>query len=66
VRVKSLYDQAVDVPGIGIVEPGEIIDVDSTMGKRMASSAMWRVTSRSKEEEDDENDTVELDAEGEE
>ncbi len=50
-RVKSLYDQTVDVPGIGLVEPGEIIDVDSTTGRSMAKSAMWRITSKDKDEE---------------
>lgn len=52
-RVKSLYDQTVDVPGIGLVEPGEIIDVDRTMGRSMAASAMWRVTSKDKDDLDE-------------
>lgn len=52
-RVKSLYDQAVDVPGVGLVEPGEIIDVDRTMGRSLAASAMWRVTSKDKDDLED-------------
>lgn len=64
-RVKSMYDQAVDVAGIGIVEPGEIIEVDATLGKSLARSAMWRVTSRTKEEQA-EADAELVDAEDEE
>jgi len=52
-RVKSLYDQTVDVPGIGLVEPGEIIDVDTTMGRSLAKSAMWKVTSKDKDDDVD-------------
>lgn len=42
------YD-AVDIPELGItVENGEIIEVDDAIGKRMAASTDWQVTSRKK------------------
>jgi hypothetical protein len=50
VRVKYVgpYD-AVDIPELGlVVEHGEIIDVDDAIGKRMAASTDWQVTSRKK------------------
>lgn len=64
-RLKNLYDYTVDVPGVGLVEPGEIIDVDRTMGRSLASSGMWRVTSRDKDdvEEEDDGDTAEEETE---
>lgn len=49
-RVKYVgpYD-AVDVPELGlVVEQGEIIEVDDAIGKRMAASTDWQVTSRKK------------------
>lgn len=46
-RVKWLGDQAVDVPELGqTVEPGEIVDAPDELAKRMAESALWRITSR--------------------
>lgn len=49
-RVKYVgpYD-AVDIPELGlVVEQGEIIEVDDAVGKRMAASTDWQVTSRKK------------------
>lgn len=41
--------EAVDIPELGItVENGEIIEVDDAIGKRMATSTDWQVTSRKK------------------
>lgn len=47
------YD-AVDIPELGItVENGEIIEVDDVIGKRMAASTDWQVTSRARKGEED-------------
>ena len=54
-RVKYVgpYD-AVDIPELGlVVEQGEIIEVDDAVGKRMAASTDWQVTSRAKKGEED-------------
>jgi hypothetical protein len=53
-RVKYVgpYD-AVEVPELGLtIEQGEIVEVDDAIGKRMAASPDWQVTSRKKGEED--------------
>jgi hypothetical protein len=43
---------AVEIPELGLtVERDEIIDVDDAIGKRLALSADWQVTSRKKGEE---------------
>lgn len=45
---------AVDIPELGItVENGEIIEVDDAVGKRMAASTDWQVTSRTKKGDDE-------------
>jgi hypothetical protein len=62
-RLKSLYEHAVDVVGVGLVEPGEIIEVDRTTGRSLAQSAMWRVTSKDKED-DAEDDAEQEEGEG--
>jgi hypothetical protein len=44
---------AVEVPELGrTVEQGEIVEVDEAIGKRMAESDLWQVTSRSTKKED--------------
>jgi len=46
------HTEGVEIPELGItVEHGEIIDVDDTVGKRLAASADWQVTSRTKGDE---------------
>lgn len=48
-RLKYLGDTDVDIPELGMtVAPGEIVDVDDDIGRRMAESAVWQVTSRDK------------------
>lgn len=49
-RVKWTGDQAVVVPEVGPdpVEPGDIVEVDGALGRRMAKSELWKVTSRDK------------------
>lgn len=43
---------AIEIPELGqTVEQGEIIDVDDAIGKRLADSADWQVTSRKKGED---------------
>lgn len=51
-RIKWTGDQAVVVPEVGPepVEPGDIIEVDGALGRRMAKSELWKVTSRDKAE----------------
>lgn len=47
--------EGVDVPELGvIVAQGEIVDVDDAIGKRMAESTDWQVTSRTKTKGDEE------------
>lgn len=42
------HEDGVDIPELGItVGQGEIIDVDDAVGKRLAASTDWQVTSRS-------------------
>ena len=44
--------EAVEIPELGItVAADEIIEVDDTIGKRLALSADWQVTSRKKGDE---------------
>ena len=44
--------EGVAIPELGlVVEHGEIIEVDEAVGKRLASSADWQVTSRTKGDE---------------
>jgi hypothetical protein len=47
------HQDGVDIPELGItVEHGEIIEVDDDVGKRLATSADWQVTSRTKGEKE--------------
>jgi len=54
VRLKyvGVHEDGVDIPELGItVGHGEIIEVDDGIGKRLAESTDWQVTSRKKGEE---------------
>lgn len=54
-RIKYVgpHQDGVEIPELGlVVEHGEIIDVDDAVGKRLAQSADWQVTSRKKGEEE--------------
>lgn len=43
------HTDGVEIPDLGLaVEHGEIIEVDEATGKRLAASADWQVTSRTK------------------
>lgn len=43
------HEDGVEIPELGlVVEHGEIIEVDEATGKRLAQSADWQVTSRTK------------------
>jgi hypothetical protein len=56
VRLKYVgpHEDGVDIPELGLtVGHGEIVDVDDAIGKRLATSADWQVTSRGKKGEDD-------------
>ena len=60
-RLKWMGDQAVVVPELGRddpIEPGEIIEADTALGRRMAKSPMWKITSRDKDDspEDEEEE----------
>lgn len=45
----GVHTDGVEIPELGItVEHGEIIEVDDAVGKRLALSADWQVTSRTK------------------
>lgn len=47
--------EGVEIPSLGItVAHGEIIDVDDDVGKTMAETAEWQVTSRGSKKGDDE------------
>lgn len=51
VRLKyvGVHTDGVDIPELGIVVAhGEIIEVDDAIGKRLATSPDWQVTSRTK------------------
>lgn len=48
IKYVGIHD-AVDVPELGqIVQNGDIIEVDDAVGKRLALSDQWQVTSRKK------------------
>lgn len=49
-RLKWNGAQTVIIPEVGgdPVDPGDIIDVDDALGKRLAENADWQVTSRKK------------------
>lgn len=48
------HEDGVDIPELGItVEQGEIIEVDDAIGKRLAESSEWQVTSRIKKGDED-------------
>jgi hypothetical protein len=43
------HEDGVEIPELGLtVEHGEIIEVDDAVGKRLATSSDWQVTSRTK------------------
>jgi hypothetical protein len=49
----GVHQDGVEIPELGIVVAhGEIIEVDDAVGKRLALSDEWQVTSRKKGEED--------------
>ena len=51
-RYNGPHEDGVDIPELGIhVDQGEIIEVDEEMGKRLAGSSDWQVTSRTKGDE---------------
>jgi len=54
-KYQGVHQDGVDIPELaspdrpnGHVDHGEIIEVDDTVGKRLAESADWQVTSRTK------------------
>lgn len=49
----GVHQDGVEIPDLGIVvEQGEIIEVDDAIGKRLAASSEWQVTSRTKGDKD--------------
>lgn len=49
------HEDGVDIPELGMsVGHGEIIEVDDALGKRLAASTDWQVTSRGKRGADEE------------
>lgn len=48
------HGDGVDIPELGVtVAHGEIVDVDDALGKRLAASTDWQVTSRAKKGDDE-------------
>lgn len=48
------HEDGVEIPELGvIVGHGEIIDVEDAVGKRLAASTDWQVTSRTKKGEEE-------------
>lgn len=48
-KYQGPHEDGVEIPELGlVVAHGDIIEVDEAMGKRLAASADWQVTSRPK------------------